>query len=230
MGEQVCLKLQISRNMLKKTTFNCSRNPRVKRFSRLAAALAATLGIIAIAHADEVADLRQELDSLRSKIEQIDADITDTARGNAELKDQADAYAPKVQANTATGQELKERSQQLTARKTQLDTEHDAADQTCHKTTATADEYKAALAQCEKVRQAYQQHTDGYRDDQQRLATDYAAYNAASKDLQSQYKDIEQKRQDLLARRDSLHNTREETLNRFNEVRDRLVALQSKPK
>jgi chromosome segregation ATPase len=73
-------------------------------------------------------------------------------------------------------------------------------------------------------------HADAYRDDQQHLATDYAAYNAASKDLQAQYKDIEQKRQDLLARRDSLHNTREETLNRFNEVRDRLVALQSKPK
>jgi len=202
----------------------------VKRFSRLAAALAATLGVIAIAHADDLADVRQELESLRSKIEQIDADISDTAHGNAELKDQADAYAAKVQANTATGQELKERGQQLAARKTQLDAEHDAAEQMCHKTTATAEEYKAALSQCENAGQSYQQHADSYRDDQQRLATDYAAYNAASKDLQAQYKDIEQKRQDVLARRDSLHNTREETLNRFNEARDRLIVLQSKPK
>jgi chromosome segregation ATPase len=202
----------------------------VRRFSRLAAALAATIGVIVVARADDVADLRQELESLRSKIEQIDADITDTAHGNAGLKDQSDAYAAKVQANTATGQELKERGQQLAARKAQLDTEHDAAEQTCHKATATTEEYKAALAQCETAGQSYKQHADAYRDDQQRLATDYAAYNAASKDLQAQYKDIEQKREDVLARRDALHNTRQETLNRFNEVRDRLIALQSKPK
>jgi chromosome segregation ATPase len=100
----------------------------------------------------------------------------------------------------------------------------------CHKTTATTKEYEAAVAECEKVSHAYQQHADSYRAEQQRFAKDQAAYETATRDLKAQYEDIEQKRHEVLSRQTSLHETRQETLNRFNEVRDHLVALQSSRK
>jgi chromosome segregation ATPase len=190
-------------------------------------ALVLTLGVVVAARADDAASLRQELDALNSKIEQIDADITGTTQGNTEIKNESDAYAANVKANTAAGDELKQRSQQLATRKGQLDTEHAAAEQICRKTTATTQEYQAALAQCEKARQAYLQNVEAYRADEQHLADDLAAYQSAAQKLQVEYKDIEQKRQDLLARQASLQDKRQQAMNQFNEVRDRLVASQS---
>jgi chromosome segregation ATPase len=187
------------------------------------------LGVATAARAEDAASLRQELDALNGKIEQIDADITGTAQGNTDIKNEADAYAADKKANTAAGDALKQRSQQLAARREQLDTEHAATEQTCRKTTATTQEYEAALAQCEKARQAYQQHADAYRADEQHLADDLAAYQSAAQKLQAEYKDIEQKRQDLLARQASLQDKRQQALNQFNELRDRLVTLQSGP-
>ena len=184
------------------------------------------MGLAATARAEDAASLRQELDTLNHKIEQIDADITATTKGSTEVKDEADAYAGNVKANTAAGDQLKQRSQQLATRREQLDAEHTAAEQACHKTTTTTQEYEAALAQCEKTRQAYQQHADAYRTDQQHLSDDLAAYHAASQKLQADYKDIEQKRQAVLARQASLHDLRQQTLAQFNETRDRLTALQ----
>jgi len=195
----------------------------------LAAALTVVSGLAAAARADDAASLRQELDTLNSQIERIDANITDTAKGNAALKSESDAYAAKAKADAASGDALKQRSQQLTARRKQLDDEHAAAEQTCHKTTATPQEYQAALAACEKASQAYSRDADAYRADQQRLADDLAAYHTATQDLQAEYKDIEQKRHDILAHQAALNETRQETLNRFNEIRDRLTALQPAP-
>ena len=101
------MKLQISRDPSVNSPACRSRAVNRRRPLGLALALALSLGVGAAAHADDAASLRQELDSLRSKIEQIDADITDTGRGSAALKDESDAYcAAKVQTNTATGQEL----------------------------------------------------------------------------------------------------------------------------
>jgi chromosome segregation ATPase len=203
---------------------------RLQFLSRLAIALVLTLGVATAARAENAASLRQELDALNSKIEQIDADITGTAQGNTEIKGESDAYAADTKANTATGDELKQRGQQLATRREQLDNEHAAAEQLCRKTTATPQEYEAALAQCEKARQAYQQHADAYRADEQHLADDLAAYQSAAQKLQAEYKEIERKRQDLLARQASLQDKRQRALNQFNELRDRLVALQPGPK
>jgi chromosome segregation ATPase len=185
-----------------------------------------TVGATVMARADDAASLREQLDSLRSKIEQFDTALTDTDKDSATLKQEADDYAAEVKASDATGDELKQRSQQLTMQAKQLETERATTEQLCHKTSATTEEYQAALAQCDKARQAYQQHTDAYRAEQQRLATDSGAYAAAAKELQASYKDIEQKRQDVLAKQASLQNARQQTLDRFNAVRDRLNALQ----
>lgn len=188
------------------------------------------LCVTANARADDIASLRLELDALKSKIEQIDADINATDQGSAEIKEATDAYAAKVKANVSTGEALKQRAQQLAATKAHLDTEHAAARQTCHKTTATTKEYEAALAECQKAGNAYQQHADGYRAEQQHFTDDYAAYNTATAELKNQYESIEQKRQEVLSRQASLHETRQETLSRFNEIRDRLMALQASGK
>jgi len=188
------------------------------------------LWVTANARADDIANLRQELDTLKSKIEQIDADINATDKGSAEIKEATDAYAAKVKTNVGTGEALKQRAQQLDTAKTHLDTEHAAAEQMCHKTTATTKEYEAALAECEKAGKAYQQHADAYRAEQQRFTGDYAAYNTATAELKTQYEKIEQKRKDVLSRQASLHETRQETLTRFDEVRDRLMALQASGK
>lgn len=201
----------------------------MQRLTGLIAALAVAFFSIAGALADDAAGLRQELDTLRSKIEQIDAEIADTARGNEAIKANADAYAAKMKTNAASDEALKQRGQQLASRKEQLDTERAATEQACHKTTATPQEYQVALAHCEKASQTYQQNVDAYRAEQQRFAADYGAYTAAAKDLQAQYKDIEQKRQDLSARQTALRDTRQGVLDRFNEVRDRVTALQSSP-
>jgi chromosome segregation ATPase len=194
--------------------------------SCLAVALLVTFGATVMARADDAASLRQQLDSLRSKIEQLDTALTDTDKDSATLKQEAGDYAAKVKASDATGDGLKQRSQQLMMQAKQLETERATTEQLCHKTSATTEEYQAALAQCDKARQAYQQHTDAYRAEQQRLATDSGAYAAAAKELQASYKDIEQKRQDVLAKQASLQNARQQTLDRFNAVRDRLNALQ----
>ena len=197
---------------------------------RLATALALTLCVAGPACADEAASLRQELAALNNKIEQIDADITAAAtRGSAEIKDASDAYAAAMAANTAAGQELKQRSQELATRRQQLDTERAATEQSCRKTSATPQEYEATLAQCEKARQTYGQHADAYRTDEQHLADDVAAYHSATQKLQAQYKDVEQKRQDVLARQASLRDMRQQALNQFNEIRDRLSAPPSGP-
>ena len=68
--------------------------------------------------------------------------------------------------------------------------------------------------------------TDASRAGQQRLATDAAAYEAAAKGLQASYQDIEQKRQAIVAQQASLQETRQQALDRFNAVRDRLNAAQ----
>jgi chromosome segregation ATPase len=192
---------------------------------RLAVVLLLTLGATVMARADDAASLRQELDSLRGKIEQLDTALTDTDKGSAALKQEADDYAAKVKASDAAGDELKQRSQQLTMQAKEFETERATTEQLCHKTSATTEEYQAALAQCDKARQAYQQHTDAYRAEQQRLATDAGTYAAAARELQASYKDIEQKRHDILAKQASLQATRQQTLDRFNAVRDRLNAL-----
>ena len=192
----------------------------------LAVVALVTFGAMATARADDAANLRQELDSLRGKIEQLDTALTDTDKGSAGLKQEADDYAAKVAASAAAGDELKQRSQQLTVQAKELETERATTEQLCKKTSATAEEYQAALAQCDKARQAYQQHTDAYRAAQQRLAIDASAYGAAAKGLQAGYQDIEQKRQGILAKQASLQGERQQTLDRFNAVRDRLDALQ----
>jgi len=221
------MRLQINRNSFMAFDPEESEVLTVRRFVRFALALTFVVGAAASARADDPAGLQKELDALRGKIEQIDAQITDTAHGSGAIKDEADAYAAKMKANAAAFVALKEHGQQLAARLTQLETEHAAAEQACHKTTATTQEYETALAECEKARKAYQQHADEYRAEQQRLSSDDTAYHNAAKDLLVEYKDIEKKRQDLLARQASLHTEREDTLNRFNQVRDRLTALQS---
>jgi len=198
----------------------------VRRLVRISLGFAFALAAAVAAHADDAASLRQELDTLRSKIEQIDAQITDTGRDSSAIKDETDAYTAKVKASAAAGTALKERGERLASRLAQLQTEHAAAEQTCHKTTATTREYDAALAQCEAARRAYQQHADDYRAEQQRLAADDGAYHAAAQELQAEYKDIEKKRQDLLAQQAALHASRQEALQRFDELRDRLAAPQ----
>jgi chromosome segregation ATPase len=197
--------------------------------SGLVLALVLTLGVATAARAEDAASLRQELDALNSRIAQIDADMTGTARGNTEIKSASDAYAADMKASTATGDTLKQRGQQLATRQEQLDNEHAATEQACRKTSTTPQEYQAALAQCEKARQAYQQDADAYRADEQHLADDLAVYQSAAQKLQAEYKDIEQKRQGLLARQASLQDERQQALNQFNAVRDQLVALQSGP-
>jgi chromosome segregation ATPase len=203
---------------------------RLQFLPRLAAASALVFCVAAPAYADDAASLRQQLDALTGKIAQIDADIAGTAHGIAEVNDESATYAASLKASTATGEELKQRSQQLATRRAELDNERDAAEQTCRKTTATAQEYQAALAQCEAARQTYQQNLDSYSTDQRRLADDLATYDAASRKLQAEYKDIEQKRRGVLARQASLEDTRQQMLDQFNEIRDRLIALQSNPK
>lgn len=185
-----------------------------------------SVAVLSEARADDAASLRQELNSLRDKIEQLDSALTDTAKGSAALKQEADDYAAKVKASDATGDELKLRSQQLTTQAKELEAERTTTEQLCRKTSATPEEYQAVLAQCDKARQAYQQHTDAYRAAQQRLATDTSAYDAAAKILQASYKEMEQQRQDILARQASLQQERQQTLDRFNAVRDRLQTLQ----
>lgn len=194
--------------------------------ARLAVALLLTFAAAPRAGAEDAATLRQDLVSLRGTITQLDAALTDTAKGSAALKQEADDYAAKTKASVTAGDELKQRSQQLSAQAKALETERATVEQLCHKTSATAAEYQAALAQCEKARQDYQQHTDTYRAEQQRLATDAAAYAAAAKDLQASYQDIEQKRQAIAAKQASLQQTRQQTLDRFNAVRDQLNGLQ----
>jgi chromosome segregation ATPase len=198
--------------------------------SRLVFRLVLIVGVAAPVHAEDAASLRQQLDALNSKIEQIDADLTGTTQGNTEIRTEADAYAADMKANRATGDDLKQRSQQLATRRVELDNQHTATGQTCSKKTETTEEYQAALAQCEKARQAYQQNADAYRADEQHLADDLAAYQTAAQKLQAEYKDIEQKRQDLLARQASLQDQRQQTLGQFNALRDRLVASQPGPK
>lgn len=193
-------------------------------------ALVVALGAAAAAHAEDASSLRHELDGWRSKIEQIDAQIGDTARDGEAIKDATEAYTAKAKAGAATGAALKERGQQLAARLAKLETEHTAAEQACRQTAATTQEYEAALAQCQKARQAYQEHADAYRVEQQRLATDDGTYHTAAQELQTEYNDIEKKRQDLLARQAALHQSRQAALSRFNELRDRLTALQSSAK
>jgi chromosome segregation ATPase len=194
----------------------------VQRPVRLVIALVLTLGVVALARADDDASQRQELETLRGKIEQLDAALTDTDKASTALKEEADDYAAKVAANAATGEAIKQRGQQLTARGAELADEHTNAEKLCMKTTATTEEYQAVLAQCDKARQAYQQHADGYRADQQHLTADYAAYNAAAKELQARYQDIDKKRQDIVAKQASLKDARQQTLAQFDALRDRL--------
>lgn len=198
------------------------------RLAWISAGLAFALSTAA--HADDAVNLRRELDELRGKIEQIDAQIADTAHDSDAIKDKTDAYTAKAKAGAATGAALKERSQQLASRLAQLETDHAAAEQTCRKTTATTQEYEAALAQCEKVRQAYQQHAGAYRAEEQRLSADDSAYRGVVQDLRTAYDDIEKKRQDLLARQAALQQSRLVALGRFNELSDRLSASQSSAK
>ena len=188
----------------------------------LAMALMLMLGVVAPARADDAANLRQELESLRGKIEQLDAALTDTDKASAALKEEADDYAAKVAANAATGEAVKQHGQQLTARGAELADEHANTEKLCTKTTATTEEYQAVLAQCDKARQAYQQHADAYRADQQRLTVDYQTYDAAAKELQARYQDIDKKRQDILAKQASLKDARQQALAQFDALRDRL--------
>ena len=181
-----------------------------------------TLGVVAPTRADEAASLRQALETLRGKIEQFDAALTDTDKASAALMQEADDYAAKVAANAATGAAMKQRGQQLTARGAELADEHANTEKLCTKTTATTEEYRAVLAQCQKAREAYQQHADAYRADQQRLTADYAAYDATAKELQARYRDIGQKRQDILAKQASLKDARQQAQAQFDALRDRL--------
>lgn len=207
----------------------CSGVLRVRRSLRILA-LAFALGAAAAGHAEDAASLRQELDGWRSKIEQIDAQITDTTRDSGAIKDATEAYTAKEKATAATGAALQERGQQLAVRLAKLETEHAAAEKACRKTTTTTQEYEAALTQCQKARQAYQEHADAYRAEQRRLSTDDGAYHGAAHELQTEYNDIEKKRQDLLAAQAALHQSRQAALGHFNELRDRLTALQSSAK
>ena len=200
---------------------------RLKHLPRLAAALALTFCVAAPVRADDPASLQQQLDALNGKIKQIDADIAGTTHGSAEVKDESDAYAAKLKASTAAGEQLRQRSRQLATRRAQLDNERAGAEQICRKTSATTQEYEATLAQCEKARQTYQQDSASYSTDQQHLADDLAAYDAAAQKLQAEYKDIEQKRQDVLAKQASLQGMRQQMLNQFNELRDRLGGVPS---
>ena len=193
-------------------------------------ALAFAPGAATAARAEDAASLRQKLDGWRSKVEQIDAQITDTTRDSGAIKDATEAYAAKEKANAAAGAALKEQGQRLASRLAQLETEHAAAEQPCRKTTATTQEYEAALTQCQKARQAYQEHADAYRAEQQHLSTDNGADRGAAQELRTEYADIEKRRQDLLARQAALHRSRQEALGHFNEPRDRLTALQSSAK
>ena len=52
---------------------------------RLAVALMLMLGVVAPSRADDAASLHQELETLRGKIEQLDAALTDTDKESAEI-------------------------------------------------------------------------------------------------------------------------------------------------
>jgi chromosome segregation ATPase len=202
--------------------------PPVRRLVLLLAVLTFAWGAaIIVAHAEDAASLRQELEAIRSKLDQIDADITDSTRSGDAIKSEADAYAAKAKASATAAAALKERGQQLSARRAQLEAQHAAAERLCHKTAVTTQEYRAALAECEKAGQAYQKDTEDYRAEQQHLADDTSAHRTATQKLQTEYRELEKKRQDLLARQAALHESRVETLSRFNEVRDRLSAVQT---
>ena len=201
--------------------------PGVNWLPKLATAIAMTVSVAV--HADDLADLRQSLDALKTKIEQIDGDLAETGRNIDALNAETAGYRSKLADAEAVGRKLSDRNQQLATHKAQLDTEHEAAAQLCRKTVSEA-EYKATVAHCQSAADAYQQHADAYRTDQQSLATDYAAYQAETQELKARYEDIEQKRSAVLARQTSLQSARREAAGRFNAERDRLVALQSKQK
>jgi chromosome segregation ATPase len=196
----------------------------------LAAAVTAAMALPGTALADDDATLRQELTGLKDKIEEIDASLGKTGQSNAQLVDATKAYGQKLGEIKTEGEKLKDRARQLTAGKERLDAEHDAATQICRKKTATDAEYKEAVAQCEKAGDAYQQHADAFRAEEQTLTAELAAYDAANAQLKAQYAEIERKREDLVTRQKSLEADRQSTVDRFNEIRDRLIALQSKPK
>jgi chromosome segregation ATPase len=92
------------------------------------------------------------------------------------------------------------------------------------------EEYKEVVAQCDKVGGAYRQDADEYRKELESLTADYAAYDAETKALKAEYNGLEQKRQDVLTREASLQTARQQTASRFNELRERLIALQSTSK
>ena len=196
---------------------------------KFAAAIAMTMVAAAAVRADEIADLRQNLDALKARIEQIDGDLTETGKNIGDMNAETAAYRGKLAEADATGAKLNERSRQLTAHKGQLDAEHEAAAQLCRKTVSEA-EYKATVAHCQVAADTYQQHADAYRADEQSLAADYAAYQAEARELKARYDDIEQKRRTVQARQDSLQSARREAADRFNAERERLIALQSKQK
>ena len=189
---------------------------------RLAVALMLMLGVVAPSRADDAASLHQELETLRGKIEQLDAALTDTDKESAAVKQEADDYAAKVAANAATGEAIKQHGQQLVELAAKIADVRANAEKLCTKTAATTEGYQAVLAECNKAREDYQQRADWHRAEQKRLTADYQAYDATAKELQARYQDIDKKRRDILAKQASLKEARQQALAQFNALRDRL--------
>lgn len=192
------------------------------------AALLLGLSIPIAARADAGADIRQELAALQAEIERLDAALAESGRKRAELREAAAAYAAKLEAVNASGRTVREWSHHLTARKEQLVSEHEAASALCRRPVSERD-YKTKAAECEQATAAYRHNADELQQEHEKLTAEYAKYDATHKQLKTEQDKLQQLGQEVHAREASLHGERETAVKRFNEAREKLIALQSKP-
>jgi chromosome segregation ATPase len=191
------------------------------------AAILMGLSIPIVARADAGSDIRQELASLKIEIERLDAALAEGGQKRAELREAAAAYATRLEAVNASGRKVREWGQHLTARKEHLVFEHEAASALCRRPVSEQD-YKAKVAECKQAIAAYQRNADELQQEHEKLADEYARYDAAHKELKTEQDKVQQLGDVVQAREASLHAERETAVKRFNEAREKLIALQSK--
>jgi chromosome segregation ATPase len=190
-------------------------------------AMAAAFAVPAPTRADDDPQMRQELASLTSEIERLDASLAERTQKRSELQRSIDAYAAKVEQNNAVAQQIREWSRKWQTRKDQVAAEHEAIAALCRKNVPAA-EYNALLAQCEKGGAAYQHHADELKQDYEKLKEVFAKHDAELKQLKDEQEDLQHKSRDIQEQQVSLHDERETAVKRFNEIRERLIAAQAK--
>jgi septal ring factor EnvC (AmiA/AmiB activator) len=176
---------------------------------------------------DDASQIRQQLASLSSEIDQVDAKLTDIGKQRSDLQAMVDNFGKAVEENKSAGQQVRELDAQLATRRQQLEAEQHAATELCGRKTAEEREYKALVARCEAAGAAYRQHAGELKSEYDKVVAAHAKYEADTKRLDGEHKQLEQQRDGVAQTQSSLHAERERLVKEFNDTRDRLVALQA---